>query len=306
MPKDYYETLGVSRSTSQDEVKKAYRQLAKKYHPDRNKGDKAAEERFKEISQAYDILGDPEKRKKYDQFGHWAEQDGFDPRHQAHRTHTWTSGPGGSQGNFDFDLGEIFGDMFGMGGGQRRSARRGFGGGFGQEEIPGEDIQSSLEIAFEEAIRGTTRRISINRGGGSDKIDVKIPVGIRDGEKIRLAGKGVRGGDLYITISVNSHPTFKRENDDLFMEVSIPFTEAILGTTIRVPTPVDGKAVNLKVPAGTSSGQKFRIPGKGVPRRDQNQGDQYVVIRIVIPPDLDEESKAAIRKIQEKFPKTSR
>lgn len=302
MPRDYYEVLGVSRSASADEIKKAYRRLAKKYHPDVNKGDKGAEEKFKEISHVYDILGDPEKKKKYDQFGQWAEQGGFDPRRQAYRTWSWSApGGGGSRGDqagFDFDLGDIFGDIFGMGGRRRRPEGWPFEGQRG--ETAGRDIQSSVEIGFEEAVRGTTRRVVISRNGRHEKIDVKIPAGIRDGGKIRIAGKGEEGGDLYIKVNVSSHPVFWREDDDLYAEVPITITEAVLGATVRVPT-LDG-AVNLKIPAGTPSGQKFRLPGKGVSHLGKSgRGDQYVLIKIVVPPKMDEESREAIRKIHEKI-----
>lgn len=310
--KDYYEILGVSRSASPEEIKKAYRRLAKKYHPDVNKGDKTAEERFKEISHAYDVLGDPDKRKKYNQFGQWSEQGGFDPHRQTYRTWNWTSGapggsPGGSGGPFDF--GDVLDDLFGAGGlggaarrgaRSRRSSQSGWPFGAESAEEGGRDSESLIEIGFEEAIRGTTRRISLSRNGRQERIDVKIPAGIADGGKVRLSGKGENGGDLYIKVQVGPHPSFKREGDDLLVEVPVSFTEAVLGATVRVPT-LDG-AVNLKVPPGTSSGQKFRLAGKGVPHLGKKgQGDQYVLIKIVVPSKLDEESKEAIRKIQERL-----
>lgn len=295
MAKDYYDILGVSRSASQDEIKKVYRKLAKQHHPDVNKGDKKAEEKFKEISQAYDVLGDVEKRKKYDQYGEWAGQSGFDPRHQGQRHYTWSSGPGGSAG-IDFDLGDIFGDMFGLGrqGSQRsRSAGR-------RRSMDAGDVESNLQIGFEESIHGGTRRLSISRNGREEKIDVKIPAGIRDGGKIRLAGKGDGGGDLYIKVIVSPHPDFRREEDDLYIDVPVPFTEAILGGSIRVPT-ING-AVHLKIPSDTSSGQKFRLKGKGAPHLGKSgSGDQYAIVKIIIPPHLDEESKEAIRKIHQKI-----
>lgn len=293
MPRDYYDLLGVSRSASADEIKKSYRRLAKQYHPDVNKGDKQSEEKFKEISQAYDVLGDSEKRKKYDQYGQWSEQAGFNPG-QAHRTWTWTSGPaGGAQP--DFDLSDLFGDVFGMGG-LGRSGRRGR-----QAPSRGQDIQSSLEITFEESVKGTERSISIQRERAQDRLKVKIPAGIKDGGKIRLAGKGENGGDLYIKVNVLSHPDFWREEEDLYTEVPITITEAALGTTIHVKTLE--AAVDLKIPAGTSSGQKFRIREKGVPHLGKSgRGDLYVLAKIVVPPHLDEEAKEMLRKIQEKNP----
>jgi len=309
MPKDLYEVLGVPRTSSHDEIKKAYRKLAKQFHPDVNKDNKKAEEKFKEVSQAYDVLGDEDKRKKYDQFGQWSEQDGFDPRHQAHRTYTWTSGGAqrGGQGP-DFDVGDIFENIFGAGFGQTRQRPRAsyrgegpFGGMGGGEEPEGRDIVSTIEIGFEDAFRGATRRLSITRGGHEEKIDVKIPSGIRDGGKIRLGGKGEGGGDLYLQVKVAAHPQFRRDEDDLYVDVPISVTEAVLGATVKVPT-LSG-AVNLKIPSGTSSGQKFRLPGKGAPHLGKDtSGDQYAVIKIVVPPSLDEETKELFRKIHEKTP----
>ncbi|HEX5037995.1 MAG TPA: DnaJ C-terminal domain-containing protein [bacterium] len=313
MAKDPYEILGVARSASQDEIKKAYRKLAKQFHPDVNKGDKKAEEKFKEVSQAYDVLGDEEKRKKYDQLGSWADQQGgFDPR-QAYRTYTWTSGPG-QPGGAEYDMGDIFESVFGAGFGRSAGGGRGrargstraewpFGGMDGQQEEDhaqhAQDVQSTIEIGFEEAVNGAKRRIAISRNGHEEKIDVKIPAGIRDGGKIRIPGKGTGHGDLYIQIRVTPHPKFWRVEDDLYVNVPITVTEAALGASVRVPT-MDG-AVNLKIPPGTSSGQKFRLKGKGVVHMDHSgHGDQFAVIKIVVPPDLDEETKELFRKIHEK------
>lgn len=290
--KDPYETLGVPRSASADEIKKSYRRLAKQYHPDVNKN-KGAEDRFKEVSQAYDVLGDTEKRKKFDQIGQWADQGGFDPS-QAHRTYTWTSGaPGGGRpggfdpGNIDFDLGDIFGDLMGQ-----RGARR------------GRDIISNLEVDFMEAARGTKRRITMERGGRHEKLDVKIPAGVRSGAKIRLAGKGESGqggtGDLIIRIDVKPHPEFWREDDDLCVEVPLSITQAALGHSIDVPT-LDGQ-VSLKIPAGTSSGQKFRLKGKGFPPRDgSGAGDQLVLVKIVTPKNLSAKAKGLLKELAEEL-----
>jgi DnaJ-class molecular chaperone len=307
MPKDPYEILGVARSASQDEIKKAYRRLAKKYHPDVNKGDKSAEEKFKEVSQAYELVGDEEKRKKYDQFGQWAEQGGFDPRHQAYRTYTWTSGgQGGGGGGAEFDMNDVFENIFGAGfGGARRGRTAGragraeWGGAEPEEEEHGRDAHATVEVGFEEAVKGAKRRIAISRNGHEEKIDVKIPAGIRDQGKIRIPGKGSGRGDLYLQVKVAPHPSFWREGDDLYVHVPITPSEAVLGATVRVPT-FDG-AVNLKIAPGTSSGQKLRLKGRGAPHLDQSgQGDQFAVVKIVVPPDLDEETKELFRKIHEK------
>lgn len=314
MPHDYYEILGVPRSATQSEIKKSYHRLAKRFHPDVNKGDKKAEEKFKEISQAYDILGDPDKRKKFDQFGQWAEQGGFDPSHQARRNYTWSSGgpsgPGRGGRGPEFDLGDIFENIFGGGGGGFGDVRqgRGFRGespfqsarGGSQAEPEGRDVHATVEIGFEEAVHGTTRRVSLTRSGREQKIDVKIPAGIRDNGKIRLAGKGERGGDLYFDIKVASHPKFRREEDDIYVEVPISVTEAVLGGTVKVPT-LTG-TVNLKVPPLTSSGQKFRLAGKGAPHLGKGgHGDQYAVVKIVVPSRLDDETKGLFQKIHERI-----
>ena len=314
MPKDYYDILEVSRKSSPEEIKKNYRRLAKKYHPDVNKNDKKAEEKFKEISQAYDILGDPEKKKKYDQFGEFSQQSGFDPRHQAYQQYSWTSGPGGGgggrggpsgSGGVEFDLGDIFGNLFGMGGGRRGGQSPG-GSPFGFEESAQrsqpetETISATVDISFDESLRGTTRRLTVTHGRKEEKIDVKIPAGIKDGGKVRLSGKGGRGGDLFIRIKVAPHPYFWREDDDLYVEIPITVTEAVLGATVKVQT-LDA-AVNLKIPPATSSGQKFRLPGKGAPHLGKTGvGDQYVVVKIVVPPHMDDETKEEFKKLHEKL-----
>ncbi len=298
MAKDLYKIIGVSRTSTPEEIKKAYRQLAKKYHPDVNKGNKEAEDKFKEISAAYDILGDADHRKKYDQFGDMGQQ-GFDPRQQAYRQWSSTGGAGaGGPGSAEFDLGDIFGDLFGMGKRTGRS-RRGATGWYDTEQEAGarsSDVNATVEIGFIDAVKGTERRLTIDHGRRQEKIDVKIPAGIRDGGKIRVAGKGEQGGDLYIQVKVAPHPQFWRENDDLYLEIPVTITEAALGATVRVPT-LDA-AVNLKIPAGTSSGQKMRLAGKGVVHLgEKGQGDQYVVIKIVVPPDLDETAKELLRQV---------
>lgn len=300
MARDYYEILGVPRGASGEEIKKSYRRLAKKYHPDVNKGDKKAEEKFKDISQAYDVLGDSDKRKKYDQFGEWAERGGFDPARQAYRTWTWTSGPGptgggGGPGGGGFDFADLF-DFFGTAQPQRTKRRR-----TPFEEAPaGRDLYVSVSVGFEEAVRGGVHRVTLDRGGHEERLDVKIPAGIRDGGKIRLAGKGESGGDLYIKVNVASHPLFWREDDDLAIEIPITITEAALGAEVKVPT-LDG-AVHLKIPAGTPSGQKFRIKGKGVPRvGSAGRGDLYVLTKVIVPPKLDDESRELLKRLDERL-----
>ncbi|QQR80135.1 MAG: DnaJ domain-containing protein [Deltaproteobacteria bacterium] len=306
MTKDYYKILEVERSASQDDIKKSFRKLAKKYHPDVNKGNKKAEEKFKEVTEAHEVLGDADKRKKYDQFGS-ADFSGFGggggtgPGY-AHRAYSWNNQQG-AQNGADFNIGDIFGDLFGGAGGgfsTGRTSRSRKGTPFSDYmQEAQEDVETSIEIAFEESIKGGTRRLTLQRGGREEKIDVKIPAGIRDGGKIRIPGKG-NGGDLYIKVRVAPHQLFTREDDDLFEEVPITFTQAILGDTMKVPT-LDG-AINLKIPPHTSSGKKFRIPEKGAPHLGQaGRGDLFVIAHVYIPEKLDEEDIEAIRKIHKKI-----
>jgi DnaJ-class molecular chaperone len=335
MAKNYYDILGISRDATDEEIKKSYRRLAKRYHPDVNKGDKQAEERFKEISEAYEVISDKEKRKQYDMFGAYGPQggQGFDPSQWAkqggfrwetkagpggpggfgfedlselfkkagtggRRTHTYTTGRSGD------DLGDIFGDIFGVpqGGQEWARAKEEYAG-----PSKGRDLYYSMEIDFIEAVRGTTSKISIHRGGKIEKINVKIPAGVHHGSKIRLAGKGEpangRGkpGDLYIEVKVKPHRFFWREGNDLFLEAPISVGEAALGGTIRVPT-LEG-SVDLKIPPGTHSGQKFRLKGKGVSNLETGQrGDLYVITNIVIPKQLDERSRQLIEEFEKLNP----
>lgn len=292
--KDYYQLLGLSRSASEAEIKKAYRRLAKQYHPDVNKN-KEAEEKFKEISQAYNVLSDPKQKKQYDMFGAaFGEGGGFTRQ-----------GPGA--GGFDFgeifgggNLGDLFGELFQMGGmrSRGRTGRR----STAQEPASGKDIRSPLEIDFMEAIHGAHREIRIDRGMGKENLSVKIPAGVDNGSKVRLAGKGETGafggtaGDLYLDIRVHPHPVFWREGGDIYCEVPITIYEAALGSTIPVPT-LEGSA-QMKIPSGTASGQKFRMKGKGAPNLEQkgNVGDEYVIVQIVPPKKLDDEIKNLLQK----------
>lgn len=305
--KDFYQILGLSNSASEDEIKKAYRRLAKTYHPDVNK-DKTAEDKFKEISEAYNVLSDTKKKKEYDRlqsspFKNYAG--GGQPGAGA--------GPGGFQWEFrqgapgegvdpsEFgNLGNLFEELFQMGGmrqgaGQgKRSNRR------SEQPMQGRDIATDLEIDFLEAIHGTSRK--------NKSITVKIPPGVDNGSKVRVAGKGEPGrfgggpGDLYLHIHVKPHPIFWREGSDIFCEVPITVYEALLGASIFVPT-LEGTAT-MKIPKGTASGQKFRLKGKGASKLESkgNKGDQYVITQIVPPEKLDSETEEAIRRWSEKHP----
>jgi DnaJ-class molecular chaperone len=296
--KDYYEVLGVSRSATDHEIKKAYRKLARKFHPDVNVGSQEAEARFKEISAAYQVLSDPKKKKEYDLFGHSGPQGG----EGYSRTYTYGAPPGFE--GFDFSSGrggatgfqDIFGDLFGAAQGARRTG-----------PAKGRDVQYTMEISFEDAVRGLKTGVKVNH----DKISVKIPPGVDAGSKVRVAGKGEPGinngprGDLYIITKVRPHPYFERKGDNIYLDVPITFAEGSLGTKIRVPT-IDGM-IQLTIPPGTQSGQKLRIKGKGVPRlRGGGRGDQFVVVKITVPKNLDERSEKLIREFAKFNPEDPR
>jgi len=311
--KDYYAALGVSKNAAEKDIKKAYRKLARKYHPDVNPGNKDAEERFKLVSEAHDVLTNAEKRKIYDEFGEEGLRAGFDPE-QARRYSQWQqfagSGRGGGGRNyytdFSFDGGnvkysgfeDLFKDLFGAGGGP------GAGPQAARGPRKGADVESALEIDFLTAINGGTTRVSLHRtpmqGGPPqrDTIDVKVPQGVDDGSRIRLVGKGEPGidggppGDLFIAIRVLPHPLFKREGDSLRVEVPVTVREAMKGAEISVPT-LTGP-VQLKVPPGTRSGQVLRLKGKGVPNlKTKTRGDMYVAIRVQVPSTRDAEALKA-------------
>lgn len=313
--KNYYQILGVSRGASEDEIKKAYRRLAKQYHPDVNKN-REAEEKFKEISEAYNVLSDSKQRKQYDMFGGagFGQQGGGGP----------TGGPGGFRwefrqapgpgSGFDFSemfgstgLGDLFGELFQMGG-MRRQSRGGRARSAPQEPIAGKDIHTPMEIDFMEAIRGATRELRMDRGMGKETLSVKIPAGVDNGSKVRLAGKGEarefggKAGDLFLDIRIKPHPVFWREGADVYCEVPITIYEAALGATIPVPT-LEGSA-QMKIPAGTASGQKFRLKGKGGPdlERKGSVGDEYVIVQIVPPKKIDTETENFLQEWSKKKP----
>lgn len=317
--KDYYAALGVSKTATEKEIKKAYRRLARKYHPDVNPGDKAAEEKFKLISEANDVLSNPEKRKLYDEFGEDALRAGFDPE-QARAYTRWqqyggfgrkAGGRGGYYNDFSFEgdnvrysgLDDLFKDLFGGGPRGATFTQRG--------PTRGRDIESSLEVDFLTAIRGETARLTIQKGSGLDgriqteTIDIDVPAGVDDGSRIRLAGKGEPGveggppGDLLIRIHVRPHPVFKREGDNLRVEVPVTIKEAMKGAEIMVPTPTG--QVQLKVPPGTRSGQVLRLKGKGVTNlKTKHVGDMLVAVKVEVPPTQDGEALKAAE-ILERF-----
>lgn len=294
--KDYYEILGVSKNATTEEIKKAYRRLARKYHPDLNPGDKEAERKFKEINEAHEVLSDPEKRRKYDQFGQYWQQ--------AER------GQGVGFGNFDFDfsaytsfddfINELLG-RFAGGRGRRVYTYRATGpGGFREyvefgggdpfsaftETTPQQEAEASISLTFSEAFWGTQKRLQI----GSETVTVRIPPGAKPGSRIRLKGKGRLNpftgerGDLYLTIELQPHPFFKFDGDNLTCEIPITPVEAVLGATIDVPTP-DGK-VKMTIPAGVDSGQLLRLRGKGWRTPKGERTDLLVRVKIVTPKNL--------------------
>ena len=364
--RDLYEILGVSRTATADEVKSAYRRAARKHHPDVNPGDKAAEERFTEVAAAFDVLGNPDKRKLYDELGADAQKIGFDPEKakayrqwRAARDRAGTEGPmGGSE--VPFDIGDIFGDIFGGMGGSR--ARRAPGPEAGQ------DIEATLEVDLADSVKGAERRIEIERPercstckgqgakrldlcpqchgsgtaesgrgpmrfrgvcptcGGSGqipvepcrtcggtgvvtarvKLDVKIPKGAVDGTIIRLAGQGASGlrggaaGDLLLAVQLRPHPLVRREGHDLSFELPVTVGEAIAGAEVKIPT-FDGD-VHLKIPAGSQSGRRLRLRGKGLPDlRGGSRGDLYAVVQVAVPAG-DDKVRELARELDRHYP----
>lgn len=283
MNEDPYSVLGVKKDASQDDIQKAYRKLAKKLHPDLNPGNKKAEEQFKAVSAAYDLLSEPEKRARFDR-GEIDASGQERPRQRYYRDfaggaaghHPYTS----SEGFSDFsDEGDLFSSLFGRGGRMHLKMR-------------GQDVHYRLPIAFLEAVNGTTRRVTLSDGS---PVDVAVPPGARDGQVLRLAGKGGAGigggppGDAFIEIIINPHPLFTRKGDDIYLELPVSLTEAVLGGKISVPTPTG--TVSMNVPKGSNTGTVLRLRGKGVPRSNGTRGDQYVKLRVVLPdkpdPDLE-------------------
>jgi molecular chaperone DnaJ len=353
--KDYYSVLGLKRGSSETEIKKAFRTLARKYHPDVNPGDKEAEAKFKEVAEAYEVLGDPKKRAEYDRMGDQAFREFYAGRREER------AGYGGYRSSFrDMDFSDLFGDLFG----EREYRFRG--------PARGEDYVNQLDIGFMDAIRGASTQIRLRReefcptcnGSGADPsgkwvtcqqcggsgmvelsrermvfsqvcprcngdgrindtpckrcggrrrvekeetISVKIPPGVDDGTKLRIAGKGGQGtdggppGDLYVQIRIRPHPIFTRKADDIYSKVEISIPEAVLGGKVRVPT-VDG-TVNLTIPPGTQNGQKLRLKGRGAPRLEgYGRGDHYVEVRVSIPKKIDEGTRKIFQELRDKLP----
>ena len=279
--KDYYEVLGLKKGATPAELKKAYRKLAVKYHPDKNQGDKGAEERFKEINEAYAVLSDPEKKTKYDQFG----SDGF---HQQYSQEDIFRGfdVGDMFKDYGYGTNDIFSRIFGMGGGGFQQQR----GAQGRRR-KGEDFELELVISFQEAFSGGEKRVAFTRDAVREELAVKIPAGIDSGAKLRLAGKGGAGsggapsGDIYLNIAVRPDPLFKRDGDDIIIERQLRYSEACLGGTLEVPT-LEGTK-RIKTPAGIQPGTKVRLKGLGFPKLGKSgKGDLYVLIQVKVPQEL--------------------
>ena len=290
MADDLYSVLGVARTATAEDIAKAYRKLAKKLHPDLNPGDKAAEDKFKQVTAAYDILGDAEKRRRYD-LGEIDASGQERPQQRYYRE--YAGGEDGaryrSTAGFE-DLGgfsDLFGDLFGKGAGGRAGGQR--------FAMRGQDAQYRLEIDFLEAVNGAKKRITLPDGG---TLDVTIPAGVEEGQVMRLKGKGMPGiggaepGDALVEILVAPHAVFKREGDDILVEVPITFDEAVLGGKVEVPT--IGGTVSATVPAGSNTGKTLRLKGRGIKRKSGRQGDQLVKLTVVMPERIDDDLKAFV------------
>lgn len=308
MAEDYYKILGVDKKSTLEDIKKSYRKLALKYHPDRNPNNKEAEEKFKKISEAYAVLSDPEKRNQYDNFG----SDQFSRQFSQEDIFR----------NFDFS--EIFRDMgfefgrgsanvrFGSGRGRQRTFSRDesdpFSGLFGGQQFAkfsqdGQDLQYNLSITLEESVFGADKKLALQKEERVEEINIKIPPGINSGKKLRLSGKGTPGsqggrpGDLYLNINVLPHPIFFRDGNDLYIEKAINFSQAVLGTSVDVTT-LDGSVKRIKVPAGTQNNTKIRMKGLGVPGlKGAGKGDLYVKLSVDVPRKLTDKQMQLIKSL---------
>ena len=320
--RDYYEVLGVKRDATADQIKKAYRGLARKHHPDANPGDKTAEAKFKEVQNAYDILSDPEKKARFDQFGA-AAFDGFGPAGPRTGAAEWAAraGGGGIPGSENIDFSQFFNIRPGAGPAEEDQGGGGIfddimtrmrGDRSGRKRPPSrapEAAEAAISIPFLTAVRGGETSIELEREGGRRETKlVRIPPGLEPGSKLRLKGQGDPAGrlDLILTVSVDPHPYFTRTGRDLAVEVPISVSEAILGGRVEVPT-LDGSTKSLPIPPGTSGGRRLRLRGQGVPAsKTAPDGDLYLVIKVVVPTSIDEESRQLIEEFAARNPSTPR
>jgi molecular chaperone DnaJ len=309
--KDYYSVLGVSRQASPDEIKKSFRKLAMKYHPDKNQNDKGAEEKFKEVNEAYDVLSDPKKKQMYDQFGHAGFQGGPDMGGPNPFRGGYQGGFAGGFSGFDPRQGgpnqeafqDMFSDFFGEFFSGDPNGRRGF-----RQEARGADLRYTLTISLEEAATGVEKRVNFvrQRGGKDDhaKLSITVPAGVKSGQRLKLRGEGDtpvggggKSGDLYVIINFQDHILFKRKDNDVLLELPISFVDALLGTHVEVPT-LTGKAM-LNIPSGTHPGQIFRLKGKGFPDiGGYAPGDMLIKIIVDVPSSVSEDEKQALEKLR--------
>lgn len=295
--RDYYETLGVSKTATADEIKSAFRKLARKHHPDVAKDKKTAEEKFKQINEAYEVLSDPDKRQKYDQLGtDWNQPGGgFQPPPGWGRQQGGGGNPfGGGGAEFEFGgtgFSDFFEAFFGGGRGHSAFGRGGFPGQQATAER-GSDVEADIMVTLEEALHGSKRTVSLRRSSSSklESYTVKIPRGVHEGQRIRLAGHGEAGarggqsGDLFLRVRIARHPDFSVEGSDLLYEVELDLWQGVLGADLEVPT-LEGKA-RMKIPAGTQAGQRFRLRERGLPNASGARGDLYVVTELRVPKKL--------------------
>ncbi|MBM3924489.1 MAG: J domain-containing protein [SAR202 cluster bacterium] len=296
---NYYQILGVDSKASDPDIRKAYRKLARKYHPDVNPNDKAAEARFKQINEAYEVLSDPENRRKYDQYGdNWKHADRMDQARQAGYqrsrpgagpegfTYTWTTQGPGSQRSPGANFGDIFEEFFGK---------------QGRTPAAAEPIEVPAEISLDEAAQGATRHIQVPTDGSTrqQRLEVKIPPGVDTGSRVRIASGDGRRQDIYLVINVVSHPRFQREGSDLRTEIEVPMTDAVLGSEVTVPT-LTGR-VALKIPPETQNGQVFRLGGQGMPRLNNptQKGDLLARVKVLLPKSLSQEERQLFQKLKE-------
>ena len=320
--KDYYATLGVTKAASEKEIKQAYRKLARKFHPDVNPNDKAAEARFKDINEAYEVLGDAAKRSKYDELGaNWRQYEQAERAGAANPFAGWNVNQGGTPGTGGYrtmtqeEMEDLFGDsnpfsdffttFFGGGGGGASTGAR---GGRGRSRTrSGRDVEHELDLTLDEAYHGTTKRLALSHGGRPRTVDVRIPAGVGEGSRVRVPAEGEPGsgggpsGDLYLRLRLAPHATFERRGQDLHTTVAVPVPTVVLGGEVEVPT-MAGKTVRLKIPPFTQNGQVFRLKTYGMPARGSHaQGDLYAKVEAQVPTSLTDEERehyTALAKLQ--------
>jgi curved DNA-binding protein len=329
--KDYYSTLGVAKTATAKEIKAAYRKLARKHHPDVNPGDKSAETKIKELNEAYEVLSDAEKRKKYDELGaNWRAYEqagagagpgyapGFDPSQGGGWNVNVGGGPGGARARTmtqdemnemfggDSPFSDFFQTFFGGQTGEPRGGRARAGRGARSSAQAGRDVEQEIDLGLEDAYHGAMRRFSLNFGDGQERtVDVRIPVGIGEGSRVRVAGEGERGsgggkaGDLYLRIHITPHAQFERKGRDLYTHVPVPLTTAVLGGDVEVKT-LGGKSLRLKIPVTTQNGQVLRLKGHGMPAtgKPTEYGDLYATVDVQMPRTLTPEQKTHFEALQ--------